>query len=97
MVECNLSTKGMKMGGVTIMSRMCPSKKSELHRDISTILTMNSRAGCDSADDPRPTPYHLPDHHALLVSSCLYSLERNTEMRIFWTARWMAMIVMMAT
>lgn len=66
-----------------IISKIWPSKKSELHRDISTILTMYSRAGCERADDPSPTPYHFPDHQARLVSSCLYSRERNTAIKIF--------------
>lgn len=83
MVECNLSTKGMSVGGVKTMSNICPMRKSELQRDISTILTTNSRAVCDRAEVPRPRPYHLPDHHARFVSSCLYSRERNTEMRNF--------------
>lgn len=86
-VECNLSTKGMSVGGVNTMSKIWPMRKSELQRDISTILTTNSRAGCERAELPRPRPYHLPDHQARLVSSCLYSRERNTEMRIFWIAR----------
>ena len=71
------------MGGVKIMRRMCPSRKSELHRVISTIFTMNSRAGCDIAEEPNPRPYHFPVHHALFVSSCLNSRVKKTEIRIF--------------
>ena len=69
-------------------------RKSELQRESSMIFTMNSRAGCDIACDPRPRPYHLPVHHARFVSSCLNSRERKTEMRTLWIARWMKMIAM---
>lgn len=93
-VECSRLMKGMRMGGVKIMRRMCPSRKSELHRVISTIFTMNSRAGCDIAEEPNPRPYHFPVHHALFVSSCLNSRVKKTEIRIFWIARWIATIVM---
>ena len=44
-VECSLSKKGIKVGGVKIIKRIWPSRKSEDHSDISTIFTMNSRAG----------------------------------------------------
>ena len=73
----------MNIGGVMIIRRRCASKKSDVQRDISTILTTNSRAGCENADDPRPRPYHFPDHQALFVSSCFNSRDRNTEIRIF--------------
>ena len=82
-VECSLSKKGIKVGGVKIIKRRWPSRKSEDHSDISTIFTMNSRAGWDIAEAPRPRPYHLPVHHARLVSSCLNSRVKKTAMRIF--------------
>lgn len=82
-VECSLSINGIKIGGVKIIKRKCPSKKSELQSDISTIFTRNSRAGCDIAEVPIPRPYHLPVHHARFVSSCLYSRVKNTEIMIF--------------
>ncbi len=85
---------GIKIGGVIMNSSRCPSMKSELHKDISTILTMNSLAGWDMAWLPKPRPYHFPDHHAILVSSCLNSLDRKTAIKNFWTARCIAMIVM---
>jgi len=93
-VEWSLSMNGIKMGGVKSINKKWPSKKSELHSDISTILTINSRAGCDIADVPRPLPYHLPVHQARLVSSCLYSRVKNTAIRIFWIARWIAIMAM---
>lgn len=70
------------MGGVKMKSKKCPVRKSELQSDSSMVFTMNSRAGCDMACAPRPRPYHLPDHQARFVSSCLNSRERKTEMRI---------------
>jgi len=85
---------GIKIGGVKIIKRKCPSKKSEVHNDISTILTMNSRAGWDIAEVPRPLPYHLPVHHARFVSSCLYSRVKKPAIKIFWIARWIAMMAM---
>lgn len=63
-------------------SNRCPSSRSELQRDNSIILTMNSRAGCDMTCAPRPRPYHRPVHHARFVSSCLNSRERKTDIRI---------------
>lgn len=86
-VECSLSMNGTNIGAVMMMSSTCPSKKSEVHNDISTILTTYSRAGCERAEEPRPRPYHFPDHHAMFVSSDLNSRDRKTAMRIFWTAR----------
>lgn len=83
MVECALSIKGIRVGGARRIKRMCASKKSELHKDISTILTTYSRAGCDKAELPRPLPYHFPDHHARFVSSVFSSRERKTEINIF--------------
>jgi len=80
MVACRRSTYGIRRGGVSINKRMWHSKKSEVHRPSSIILTTNSRAGCDMACAPRPMPHHLPVHHARLDSSCLNSLERNTAM-----------------
>lgn len=80
---CSLSKKGIKVGGVKIIKRTWPSKKSDDHNDISTIFTMNSRAGCDMAEAPRPRPYHLPVHHARLVSSCLNSRDKKTAIKIF--------------
>ena len=77
----------MNIGTVITMSRRCASKKSDVQSDISTIFTTNSRAGCENADEPSPRPYHLPDHHAGFVSSCLSSRERKTEIKIFWIAR----------
>lgn len=44
-VACKRSANGAKSGGDIMNNNRCPSKKSELQRDISTILTMNSRAG----------------------------------------------------
>ena len=78
---------GSSSGTVKIMSNRCASRKSDVHSDISTIFTMNSRAGWDIAEVPSPRPYHLPVHHARFVSSCLYSRVRNTAMRIFWIPR----------
>jgi len=75
-----------------MMRRKWPNRKSEPQSDISTILTMNSRAGCDIAELPRPRPYHLPVHQARLVSSCLNSRVRKTAIRNFWIVRWMAMM-----
>lgn len=69
----------------------CPMRRSELQRESSMILTTNSRAGCDIAWAPSPRPYHRPVHHALLVSSCLNSRDKNTAMRILCIALWMAM------
>ena len=93
-IECRRSTYGTSSAGVSMIKRKWPMRKSELHRESSMILTMNSRAGCDNACEPRPRPYHLPVHHARLVSSCLNSRERNTEIRTLWIARWIATIVM---
>lgn len=92
MVECKLFAYGIRIGGVKMISRTWPSRKSEPQSDISTILTMNSRAGCDMAELPNPRPYHLPVHHARFVSSCLNSRVKKTAIRIFWTVRCMAMI-----
>ena len=86
-VECKVFAYGIKTGGVRMMRRKWPSRKSEPQRDISTILTINSRAGCDIAELPRPRPYHLPVHQARLVSSCLNSRVRNTAMKNFWIVR----------
>jgi len=72
--------------------RKCPNRKSPLHRDSSMILTANSRNGWDIMEAPSPRPYHLPVHHALLVSSCLYSRDKNTDMKTLLSARWMAII-----
>lgn len=91
-VECNRSTKGMRRGGVRMNRRRCPRMKSELHNDISTILTMNSRAGWDMAYEPSPRPCQRPVHHARLDSSCCNSRERNTAIRNFITALWIAII-----
>lgn len=88
-VEWALSMYGIKIGGVKMNSKMCPRRKSDDHKDISTILTTNSRAGWDMTWDPSPRPYHLPVHQALLVSSCLNSRERKTEIKILLIARWM--------
>lgn len=74
---------GRKMGGVRMINRMCPNRKSELQRAISTILTRYSRAGCEKADEPSLRPYQTPDHQAMLVSSDLSSRDRKTEMRTF--------------
>src|SRR5882757_5999519 len=82
-IECKEFTYGIRIGGVKMMSNRCPSKKSELHSDISTTLTMNSLAGWDMAELPSPRPYHLPVHQARLVSSCLNSRVRKTPIRIF--------------
>lgn len=82
-VECRRSMKGMNNGGVKMNNRRCASRKSELHKDISTILTTNSRAGWDIALFPSPLPYHLPVHQALFVSSCCNSLDKKTEIKIF--------------
>lgn len=78
---------GINSGGVSMNRRKWPMRMSELQSDSSMIFTMNSRAGCDSACEPSPRPYHLPVHHARLVSSCLNSRERKTEMRTLCTAR----------
>ena len=94
MVACKRSMNGINKGGVSTNKRRCPRMKSELHRDISTIFTMNSRAGCDIALFPRPRPYHFPDHQALFVSSCCNSRDKNTDINIFVTARWIAIIAM---
>lgn len=67
-------------------------KKSDVQSDSSTILTMNSRAGCDMTWLPSPRPYHFPVHHARLVSSCLNSRERNTDIRTLFNALWIAVI-----
>lgn len=83
MVEWTRSKNGIKSGTVNMNNNKCPVMKSELHKDISTIFTMNSRAGCKRALLPKPRPYHLPDHHARFVSSCCISLDRKTEMSIF--------------
>jgi hypothetical protein len=80
----------MRIGGVRIINKKWAMMKSELHSDISTIFTIYSLAGWEMAEFPRPLPYHLPVHQARLVSSCLYSLVRKTEIKIFWMARWMA-------
>jgi hypothetical protein len=93
-VEWSLSMKGMKIGGVMMIRRMWPSKKSELQRAISTILTIYSRAGCEKADEPSLRPYQTPDHQAILVSSDLNSRDKNTAIRIFWMARCTAMMQM---
>jgi hypothetical protein len=85
---------GIKVNGVNMIKRICAKRKSDVHNDISTILTMNSRAGCDMAEFPSPRPYHFPVHQARFVSSCLNSRVRNTAMRNFCKARWMAMIAM---
>ena len=82
-VECNWLANGMRMGGVKMIRRMWPSRKSDPQSDISTIFTMNSRAGWDIADVPKPLPYHLPVHQARFVSSCLYSRVRKTAIKIF--------------
>ena len=82
-IECKEFTYGIRIGGVRITSKRCPSKKSELQSDISTTLTMNSLAGWDMAELPSPRPYHLPVHQARLVSSCLNSRVRKTAIRIF--------------
>jgi len=87
MVECRLLAKGMRVGGVKTIRRMCANRKSDDQSDISTILTMNSRAGCENAELPKLRPYHLPVHHALFVSSCLNSRVRKTEMKNLTIAR----------
>ena len=73
-------------GSVSMKSNRCPSSRSELQRDNSMILTINSQAGCDMTCAPRPWPYLRPVHHARFVSSCLNSRERKTEIRISWMA-----------
>ena len=52
-----MSIPGMRQGTVRKKRRKCPQRKSAAKSDISTILTMNSRAGCDQAADPSPRPY----------------------------------------
>ena len=94
-VECIRSTKGMTNGGVRMNSKIWARIKSDVHSDISTIFTMNSRAGCDIADEPSLRPDHLPVHHAKLVSSCLNSRDRKTAMKIFMTALCIAIIAIM--
>jgi hypothetical protein len=84
------SMKGTRTGIVSMNRRKCPMSRSELHSESSMILTMNSRAGCEMAWLPSPRPYHRPVHHAWFVSSCLNSRDRNTEIRILCTARWIA-------
>ena len=93
-VECRRSLKGMKSGGLIINMRRCPRMKSEVHKDISTILTINSRAGWDIAYEPSPRPCQRPVHHARFDSSCCSSRERKTEIRNFMTALWIAIIAM---
>lgn len=104
MVECRMSMPGTRHGIVRKKRRKCPQRKSAAKSDISTILTRNSRAGCEKADEPSPRPYpagvsttrgtgggnsHRPVHHARFVSSCLNSRERKTAIMILNTARWM--------
>ena len=43
-VACRRSTYGINNGGVSMKSKKCPSKMSELHNDNSIILTTNSQA-----------------------------------------------------
>ena len=93
-VACRRSTYGINKGGVSVKSKKCPSKMSELQNDNSIILTTNSRAGWEIACEPRPRPYQRPVHHARIVSSCLNSRDRKTEMRILWTSRWMKITAM---
>lgn len=82
-IEWILSTNGMNNGGVIMNNRICARMKSDVQSDISTILTMNSRAGCAIADEPNLRPCHLPVHHAKFVSSCLNSRDKKTAMKIF--------------
>lgn len=59
-VECKVSTPGIKQGMVRTNNKKCPQRKSAAKSDISTNLTMNSLAGCEKACDPSPLPYHRP-------------------------------------